>query len=237
MLPRVATPPTDVHPPNDCLPIAPGDLHRYWTTRVIEILAHRYFDQPVYVSGSLLVQGDEGDPKTWVIPDVFVAKDCDPRRRSVYRVREEGKAPHFVLEVTSRRSQREDMRVKLTRYLALGVAEYFLYDPLGEWVEGLLGLRLIPQGGCVPLEPEADESVVSRELGIAFALEDGQLVLRDATTNERLLTGSERAAAAQQRIIDAEAEAWAARIQAGEAETRIRELEGQLARLAAERRP
>ena len=43
-----------------------------------------------------------------------------------------------VFEITSRVSRLEDLGIKRAVYAMLGVQEYFLYDPLGEYLRPLL---------------------------------------------------------------------------------------------------
>jgi len=164
----------------------------------------------VYVSGNLLIYYVEGDPKKCVAPDAFVVKDCDPGRRKTYKLWEEGKTPNFVLETTSSTTRGEDQRSKMRLYARLGVAEYFLYDPLGDWLEPpLLGYRIVEGGGYVPLEADDKGGIVSEEMGIVFRLEEGQLMMFDATTGNRLQTSGERVAEAEMRAKEAEARAKA----------------------------
>ena len=46
----------------------------------------------------------------------------------------EPKGPDFVLEVTSASTRHDDERRKRDVYAALGVREYFLYDPRAEYL-------------------------------------------------------------------------------------------------------
>ncbi len=73
----------------------------------------------------------EGEPKKRVAPDVMVVHGVPSRRRGSCRVWEEGKAPDFVLEVLSDSTNAKDESDKRKEYAAMGVREYFLYDPLG----------------------------------------------------------------------------------------------------------
>ena len=224
-----------VYPESDGKPTAESDLHRDWMVRIIELLKVHFAGQRVYVSGNLLIYYVEGDPKKCVAPDAFVVKDCDPRRRKIYKLWEEGKPPNFVLETTSDSTQSEDLQLKMRLYARLGVAEYFLYDPLGDWLEPpLLGYRMVG-GGYVPLEPDDQGGMLSEELGIIFRLENGQLALINSQSGERLQTGSERAAVIENRLQEAEAEAHEAEVRAQEAEARAKALEDELTRLRAER--
>jgi hypothetical protein len=58
-------------------------------TRLIDILQHRYWGKPVYVSGDLILYFVEGDPKQFVVPDVFVVPGIDPKRRETFKTWEE----------------------------------------------------------------------------------------------------------------------------------------------------
>ena len=201
------------YPESDGKPMAESDLHRDWMVRIIELLKLFFAGQRVYVSGNLLIYYVEGDPKKSVAPDAFVVKDCDPGRRKIYKLWEEGKPPNFVLETTSSTTRREDRNKKMRVYAQMGVAEYFLYDPLGDWLEP--PLQAYHLEGSQYLRLEADKGgITSQQLGITFRLEEGQLVLFNAATGEQLQTAMERVAAA---------------------ESRAKALERELARLRAER--
>jgi Uma2 family endonuclease len=204
------------YPESDGKPMAESDLHRNWMFRIIELLAQFFLGQRVYISGNLLIYYEEGNPRRSVAPDAFVVKDCEPGERRVFKIWEEGRTPCFVLETTSSSTRHEDQGHKMGLYAALGVAEYLLYDPLGEWLDpALFGYRLVG-GGYVPMEGDGQNGLVSRQLGITFRLEDGQLALFETATGMRLLTAREQLAAA---------------------EARIRQLEEQLARLTSEPKP
>jgi Uma2 family endonuclease len=202
------------YPESDGKPMAETDVHRNWMIWIIEILQFFFRGMQVYVSGNLLIYYHRGDPKKRVAPDVFVVKACEQRLRRVFKIWEEGKAPSFAVEVTSKKTRRQDLGPKKELYAQLGVAEYLLFDPLGEWLEpALQGFRLV-EGIYLPWEPDENGSLVSEQLGIGFRLEGGQLVLFNTATGERLKRDTERAEDAEARV------AW---------------LEQQLARLRAER--
>ena len=186
--------------------MAESDLHRDWMVRIIELLKSHFAGQSVYVSGNLLIYYVEGDPKKRVAPDAFVVKDCDPRRRKIYKLWEESKTPSFVLETTCSTTRGEDQRGKMRLYARLQVMEYFLYDPLGDWLEPpLLGYRMMG-GGYVPLEPDDKGGILSQELEISFRLEEGQLALYDGMTGKRLQTNAEEIAKVKSQLQQAEAQ-------------------------------
>ncbi len=173
--------------------MAETDAHRDWMVRIIELLKFFFLGKHVYVSGNLLIYYEEGNPKKSVAPDVFVAKNCDPGRRRIFKIWEERVGPVFVMETTSKKTRRQDLGPKKELYAQLGILEYFFYDPLAEWLKpALQGYRLV-NGEYVPIEANADGGVVSEQLGITFRLEGEDLALFETATGKRLLTGEERA--------------------------------------------
>jgi Uma2 family endonuclease len=132
------------YPTSDGKPMAETDTHRLLTA-LIETLDHHFAAQPrVYVSGNLLVFYEEGDKRKHVSPDVFVVRGVAKRVRPNYLVWQEGKAPQVVVELTSKTTRREDLGRKMNLYRdTLKVKEYFLFDPLGDYLTPRLqGYRL-----------------------------------------------------------------------------------------------
>src|SRR5262245_24829442 len=119
---------TAVHyPESDGRPMGETDEHRDAMVRHIELLRHRFRGQRVYVSGDLLVYYEQGNPKRFVVPDAFIVKGIDPRRRRIYKIWIEGKGPDVAIETTSRKTRRRDTVEKPATYARLGVKEYFLF--------------------------------------------------------------------------------------------------------------
>ncbi len=221
MYTRRTPPPEIYYPESDGKPVAETDVHRNWMFWIIEMLQFFFHGMRVYVSGNLLIYYQQGDPKKRVAPDVFVVKECEQRQRRTFKIWEEGKGPAFALEVTSKKTRRQDLGPKMELYAQLKIAEYFLYDPLGEWLEpALQGFRLV-DGSYLPLELDANAGLMSEQLGITFRLAGGELQLFNAATGERLKRDTERAQDARARAEDAEG--------------RVAWLEEQLARLRTER--
>jgi hypothetical protein len=134
--------------------------------------------------------------------------------RRTYRLWEEGQPPAVVFEITSRGSRLEDLGTKRVVYAMLGVREYFLYDPLGEYLRpSLQGYRL--QEGEYQRIPSASEGTLTTQLlGLELRVEEGRLRLVNPATGEHLLTPAEALAA---RRTD---EAELARLRAGLARLR-----------------
>jgi Uma2 family endonuclease len=199
------------YPETDGQPMGETDLHIDWMIRLRDILRWRYRQRRVYVASNLLVYYEEGEPSKFVVPDSFVVLDCEPRRRRVFKIWEEGKTPDVVLEVTSRSTKREDQTYKPQVYGRIGVGEYFLYDPSAEYLDPpLQGFGL--QGGIYQrIEADARGALLCQPLGITLRLEEGRLVMRDAGTDEVLRTEAEAKEAARQREKAAREAAEAAR--------------------------
>ncbi|MCL4205507.1 MAG: Uma2 family endonuclease [Pirellulaceae bacterium] len=206
------------YPESDGKPMGETDDHRQEIVRHIELLEDYYRGQKVYVSGDLLVYYVEGDPKKCVVPDAFVAKGIPPGNRRIYKIWAEGKAPDVVIETTSRSTRRKDTQVKPELYARLGVQEYFLFDPLGEYLSPpLQGYRLVGQD-YERLKSDADGALTSQELGLRLKVVDRHLDFVRLDSGQRLLTHRERAlreAEARQREAEARqaAEAELARVQ------------------------
>src|SRR5713101_1307071 len=133
------------YPSSDGLPMAESDFQRKPLTYGVEALDIYFQDRPdVYVSGNLFIYYEEGNPQASIAPDVFVVLGAPKHDRSSYLLWNEPKAPDFVLEITSRRTRREDQETKPTTYARLGVQEYWQYDPTGDYLApALQGFRLV----------------------------------------------------------------------------------------------
>ena len=108
----------------------------------------RYFPkrgrEDVYVGSNNFLYYERGNPRAVVAPDVYVVLGAPAYPpRDTYMLWNEPKGPDFVLEVTSKSTRRDDERRKRDVYAALGVEEYFLYDPRAEYLAPpLQGWRL-----------------------------------------------------------------------------------------------
>ncbi|MFN8556718.1 MAG: Uma2 family endonuclease [Dehalococcoidia bacterium] len=205
------------YPEGDGKPMAETDDHRLVMIDCGQIMTDRYAHRSdVYVSSNIFLYYEEGNPKAVVAPDVLVAFGVpkEPHRRT-YKVWEEGKAPAVVFEFTSLSTREEDRVTKRAVYERIEVGEYFLHDPLGEYLRpGLQGYRL-EHGAYRPIAPERDGALHSVLLDVDLLLVDGLLRYRDTVTGAILRTRAERAeaeaTARRQADLRAEAEATARR--------------------------
>ncbi len=173
------------------LPIL-SDLHRNEMMDIIGLLRDCYRDvSDIYVSGHLPICYDASNPDAYVMPDVFIVKGVAKGERQTFYLWSEGYAPCAVIEITSRASLYEDSKTKYNRYVQLGIREYFLYEPNGEYLKPpLRGFRW-GESGFEPMQASADGSLMSEELGLWLILEKGRLQFRNCVTWERLLRPSE----------------------------------------------
>jgi len=230
------------YPESDGQPMAETDLHRDEMADLIAMLGARYRDAPdVYVSGNLFVYYREGDPRAVMAPDVFVVFGVPKGQRRTYKLWEEGVVPAVVIEATSRKTRREDLRDKKATCAQLGVAEYWLYDPYGEYLRPPLQAFRLEGDEYVALVPDETGGLSSAALGLTLRLDAGLLVLTDTLTGERLIRPQQAAAMVEterrgaelaRRRADAEhrrAEVERRRAEAAEAE--LARLRAELARL------
>jgi Uma2 family endonuclease len=123
------------YPTSDGRPMGESDLHRALMADLIETLMRFYKGEQVYVSGNLLLFYRPGDKRRHVSPDVLVTKGLEAYPRLNYIVWQEKLPPNFVIEITSASTRREDTKDKFKLYRdEIGVAEYFLFDPKGEYL-------------------------------------------------------------------------------------------------------
>ena len=123
------------YPERDGKPMAETDVHIDVLIYLREALRDYFRNKPqVYVAGNMLLYYEEGNPSACVAPDVFVVQGVAKGERRTYKVWEEGQSQTVVFEITSRGSRLEDLGTKRALYAMLGVQEYFLYDPLGEYL-------------------------------------------------------------------------------------------------------
>jgi Uma2 family endonuclease len=175
------------YPYSDGQPMAESEIHLNEMLDLIAALKRRYQDQPdVYVAGNMFLYYRKGDPRSVVAPDVFLVRGVSKRKRKSYKLWEEGRAPSLVIEVTSDSTSDEDIGKKKTCYETLGVEEYILHDPEGDYLKPRLqGYRLV-QGRYEPISRRMDGSLDSRVTGLILQIEGKNLRLIDTATGERL---------------------------------------------------
>ncbi|MFI5456150.1 MAG: Uma2 family endonuclease [Isosphaerales bacterium] len=189
---------TDIdYPDSDGKPLGETGVHVSVTLGFMEMLIRYYANnRMVALHSNMFVYYALGDPKQNVCPDLMVALDVPYQvtRRS-YKVWNEGKGPDLVLEVTSRKTRREDLGPKFELYRdVLKVREYFLFDPLEEYLEpSFQGFRLARRE-YKPITMEAGR-LPSEVLGLHLERDEIDLRLYNPRTGLRIPTGTELQAA------------------------------------------
>lgn len=221
-------PSTIEYPESDGKPVGETD----WHISVILYLraALRFYFRHVadlYVAADMLFYYEEGNPQLSKAPDVFVVKGISKEDRATYKLWEEGRVPCVIFEITSRSTRWQDVGEKKGLYEYLGVREYFLFDPLNEYLKPQLqGFRLV-NGSYQPIDLSSDGTLYSQELDLLLEPERRQLRLVNAQTGEAIPTMEEFAERAELEAQRAQAEAQRAQA----AESKAEQLEREVAEL------
>lgn len=210
-------------PTSDGRPVAETPLH-YQRLSDLAYCLTMFFKrrEDAYVGINMLAYDDPQEPRRHLSPDIFVAfggASEEEREREIYKLWEEP-SPSFVLEVTSKSTRREDERKK-ARYAKWGVAEYFMYDPRGDYLApALQGFELF-RGGYRSMSERTlsngERGLSSGSLGLDLWLDGSTLRLYDPVAGRNLLTPEET----EQRRLAAEARARAAETELSELKARI----------------
>ena len=168
------------YPTSDGQPMAETTLHRRIMTDLIQGLERRFRDAPdVWVGGNLFFYFEQGRPQAVVAPDVLLVKGVRKWDRPIYKLWEEGRVPSLVVEVTSDNTRDEDLSKKKRIYQRLGVEEYFLFDPYGDYLEPRLQGQRLEGGRYVSMTPQPDGSLASSTTGLILRPEGERLRLVD----------------------------------------------------------
>ena len=232
-----------LYPCSDGQPMAETQIHGECMMYVTAAL-RRWFEKhgraDVYVGSNNFLYYERGNPRAVVAPDVYVVLGAPAYpARDTYMLWNEPKGPDFVLEVTSASTRRDDERRKRDVYAALGVREYFLYDPRAEYLTpALQGFRLHDREyralPAVTVLSNRGVAVASAVLGLELRDErEARMVrLHDRATGEDLPTYGEAERTGRE---EAEARRAAERRSREEADAR-RVAEARLVQEAATRR-
>ncbi|MCI0458463.1 MAG: Uma2 family endonuclease, partial [Gemmataceae bacterium] len=191
------------YPTTDGEPMAETDEHADVMIECKQVLRRWYADDPnVYVGGNLLVYYEEGNPRKHLAPDVFVVHGVSKTPpRPNYLIWKEGKAPQAVMEITSSSTAKNDLEEKFRIYRDVWkVQEYFLFDPLAEYLKPpLQGYRL--QGKrYVRIKPVAGR-LPSQVLGLHLERQGQRLRFYDPVSGQYLQTAQERNIALEEKTV------------------------------------
>ena len=218
-----ATQPEIFYPSSDGEPLAESYDHLYVImTTLAMLLAHLKGQQATVLADQFLYYA-QGFPRLRVAPDVMVIFNVEPGGRDNYKIWEEGQVPSVIFEMTSPVTRSRDDVEKKHLYESLGVAEYWQFDPRGEWIpEKLRGYRLQGDEEPVYVTITTDRSDV---LQLRLVAEDKIIAFYRLDNNVKLLPLAELNIALEQQIAQTEAESQ----RADAASQRTRDLEAQIA--------
>ena len=180
------------------------------------------------VAADIFVYPQRGNASWKRAPDVLVALGLGMHERMSYLVWREGKPPDWVLEVASPSTKAKDLGEKRDDYAAMGVPEYWLFDPKGgQFPRGmprLQGFELV-RGAYRPIAPRVAGGVAairSEVLGLDVRRDGKLLRFRDLATGEDIRHRDEEVARAEREAARAERERKAAQARVVELEAALR---------------
>lgn len=180
------------YPESDGKPMTETDLHARVLIYLRTALDFHFRNDPrIYVSGNLMLYYEEGNPSASVSPDVFVVKGISKKERRVYKLWEEGKAPDVAIELTSRSTRLEDVGNKRALYAELGISEYFIYDPLQEYLKPALQGYRLKGTEYEAVRGDTEGKIHSNVLSLDLQIVKGDLRLFDPQSHKYLLTPQE----------------------------------------------
>lgn len=216
------------YPTSDGEPVAETYDHLYAILIILEVLRQYLKGRQATVLGNQFLYYLEGEPKKRTAPDIMVIFDVAPGGRDAYKIWEEGSTPKVVFEITSPSTKNEDKKRKKDLYQEMGIEEYWLFDPKGQWIKSqLLGYRL--KNGVY----EEIKDSRSEPLKLRLKVEGKLIGFYREDTGEKLLIPDELAERLQQETLarqEAEKEVLEERQRVLEERQRARELEELLAR-------
>ncbi len=179
------------YPCGDGQPVAETFDHVYVILITIEVLRLYLQHEQACILGNQFLYYEEGSPTKRCAPDVMVIFGVEPGSRDNYKIWEEGEIPRLAFEMTSPSTKKEDEGFKKNLYAEIGIAEYWQFDPKGQWIkEKLRGFRLVNgvyepivngQSEALGLRLEVDGKLIS-----FYRLEDGEKLLIPLELYERV---------------------------------------------------
>ena len=176
-----------IYPSSDEEPLAETQQHVLAILMALALLRLYLQEQQAVVFADQYLYYIEGNPRARVAPDVMVVFDIEKRLYANYKIWEGQQTPAIIFEVTSAGTKETDWNFKKTLYEQLGVTEYWLFDPYGEWVaEQLQGYRLNEDGVYKPIRDHCSEV-----LQLKLQAEDYLIGFYRLDNGEKLLTPEE----------------------------------------------
>ena len=184
------------HPESDSAAVesVTHDDIRAYAVRALRV---RYMERPGFFAGSDLgLLFERGNPAAVMAPDLLVAFGAGDHARSSYKLWQEP-VPDLVMELLSPKTWRRDVEAKPALYEALGVREFWLFDPVGKLPRPVNGWRLDANRVYAPVAALPDGGCRSAVLDLDLVAHGHGFRFRDPATGELLPDHAETAAALQ----------------------------------------
>ncbi|ESA35353.1 hypothetical protein N836_11645 [Leptolyngbya sp. Heron Island J] len=191
-----------IYPSGDGTPVAETFDHLYALLITLEVLRQYLKDQQATVLGNQFLYYAQGLLNMRVAPDVMVIFDVEPGGRDNYKIWEEGSVPAVIFEMTSKGTRQKDEISKYDLYEAMGVLEYWQFDPKGEWINDRLRGYRLDENTYKPITNN-----VSQVLGLRLAVADTLIEFYKLDTGDKLLIPDELKERADQEAQRADQEA------------------------------
>ncbi|MFO0936674.1 MAG: Uma2 family endonuclease [Gemmataceae bacterium] len=189
---KLLRPSESLYPSGDGEPMAETPIH----VEAIILLGQALEDvlgSDWFVGMDLFWYHEEGNPKARVAPDLIVVPHVGKTDRRSFFSWIESHSPVVVFDMASKGTWKNDFEDKFRTYESLGVPEYFIFDPKGEYVvPRLQGFRL--ENGVYRRIPTIDDegTLASQSLGLLLRA-DGEMIRLIRTENrEPVLTRREQ---------------------------------------------
>ncbi len=207
---------------------------------ILGIMGSRFTDfghrPDVFLSSNTILCYDPSNLNVRRQPDIYLSFGVDQaaiRRRRIYLPWEAGKPPDLALEVGSLSTGPSDTIVKPRVYAAIGIDEYWRFDPSGGDHHGapMSGWRLV-SGAYAPIElttePDGALKGYSEVMGLSLCWDAGWPRFYDPATGMYLENWRQERAALRAKREALEAERAAHEAERVALQARIRQLEEQL---------
>lgn len=226
------------YPSEDGEPLAETSVHADAIITTVAVLrnylAEKFAERSPVVLADQFLYYAQGFSRLRVAPDVMVIFDIPQQPYDNYKIWETGQVPSVIFEMTSASTQAHDQAKKRELYESIGVLEYWLFDPKGEWIpEKLWGYRRqanLPKNEEESLVYSAIADGLSQVLGLRLEVEGSLINFYRQDNGEKLLIPSELLAALQAQTQRAESAEERARL----AELEAQKLRDRLAALGIE---
>jgi Uma2 family endonuclease len=184
------------YPGSDGKPMAETPVHARCMVLLFQALEDFFRTRPeVYVALNMNWYWEQGNPRARRAPDVMVIPGVGQRDRNSFRSwNEGGSVPAVCFELASLKTWRANLGAVRDDYEAQGVREYFIFDPRVQFLDDALTGYRLRGARYVPLRPDREGAMESRQLNLRLVPEGEMLRLIDLTSGERVLTRDERIA-------------------------------------------